>query len=110
MDRAGVFAAADRIDGDWGRIDILFNNHGINVTDRTWSAAALDQWDDVIDINIKYIVLLEGILYRYVDVIAATLQVFLLKRLVKFLFFVYVLGKNSETFNFTLFVKKRYSI
>ena len=47
--RAIAFDIAER----HGKLDLLFNNHGINVTDRTWAGGALDGWDAVIDVNVK---------------------------------------------------------
>lgn len=52
-DRAGVTAAAAEITAELGQIDILFNNHGLNVQDRDWAGSAVDGWDDVIDVNVK---------------------------------------------------------
>ena len=53
VDRAAVGAAVVRINEHFGPIDVLFNNHGVNTTDRDWSGSALDAWDQVIDVNIK---------------------------------------------------------
>lgn len=52
-DRDAMMAIAGRLSGAHGRIDILFNNHGINVTERTWADARYDDWDRVIDVNVK---------------------------------------------------------
>lgn len=57
-DRATVLEAGKRIDVEYGRLDLQFNNAGTNVTQRTWREAAtdpslLDGWDTVIDANIK---------------------------------------------------------
>ena len=35
-----------------GRLDLLFNNHGINITNRNWGGGNLDGWDEVIDVNV----------------------------------------------------------
>ena len=52
-DRAGMRSLAAGIAERHGRLDLLFNNHGINVTDRYWAGGALDGWDAVIDVNVK---------------------------------------------------------
>ena len=52
-DRDGVIAAAAQITAEFGQIDILFNNHGMNVQNRDWAGSALEGWDDVIDVNVK---------------------------------------------------------
>lgn len=52
-DRDGMFAIARRVHEKFGRLDMLFNNHGTNVTPRKWAQAEFDQWDDVIDVNVK---------------------------------------------------------
>ncbi|MBT5266391.1 MAG: SDR family oxidoreductase [Rhodospirillaceae bacterium] len=52
-DRPSMFAIAKRIEGRHGRIDILFNNHGINLTPRSWAEAEFDGWDELIDVNVK---------------------------------------------------------
>lgn len=53
MERDAVYAAGQQIVEKYGKIDLLFNNHGTNVTDRNWAGANLDGWDTVIDVNIK---------------------------------------------------------
>lgn len=52
-DREGMRALAEEIKAKYGRLDLLFNNHGINVQDRYWSGGALDGWDELIDVNVK---------------------------------------------------------
>ena len=52
-DRESMRETAADIYRQYGRLDLLFNNHGINVRDRYWSGGALDGWDEVIDVNIK---------------------------------------------------------
>ena len=52
-DREAMRALAAGIAERRGRLDLLVNNHGINVTDRYWKGGALDGWDDVIDVNVK---------------------------------------------------------
>lgn len=53
MDREGMRALAVDIHARHGRLDVLFNNHGINVTDRSWAGGNLEGWDEVIDVNVK---------------------------------------------------------
>ena len=53
MDREGMRALAADIHARHGRLDVLFNNHGINVTDRSWGGGNLEGWDEVIDVNVK---------------------------------------------------------
>ena len=52
-DREAMAAIADRIEREWGRLDVLFNNHGTNTTPRRWSDAAYEEWDRIIDVNVK---------------------------------------------------------
>ena len=52
-DRGAMRALAAEIEQRHGRLDLLVNNHGINVNDRYWKGGALDGWDDVIDVNVK---------------------------------------------------------
>jgi NADP-dependent 3-hydroxy acid dehydrogenase YdfG len=52
-DRQGMRAMAADICARHGRLDLLFNNHGVNVTDRAWGGDNLDGWDEVIDVNVK---------------------------------------------------------
>lgn len=53
MDREGMRVLAADIHARHGRLDVLFNNHGINVTDRSWGGGNLEGWDEVIDVNVK---------------------------------------------------------
>jgi len=53
MDREGMRALAADIHARHGRLDVLFNNHGINVMDRSWAGGNLEGWDEVIDVNVK---------------------------------------------------------
>lgn len=53
MDRDGMRALAADIHARHGRLDLLFNNHGINVKDRSWGGGNLAGWDEVIDVNVK---------------------------------------------------------
>ena len=52
-DRQGMRTMAADIHARHGRLDLLFNNHGVNVTDRAWGGDNLDGWDEVIDVNVK---------------------------------------------------------
>ena len=53
MDRSGMKKMAADIVKAHGKLDLLFNNHGVNVTDRNWGGGNLDGWDEVIDVNVK---------------------------------------------------------
>jgi NADP-dependent 3-hydroxy acid dehydrogenase YdfG len=53
MDRSGMKDVAAGIKKKYGKLDLLFNNHGINVTNRNWGGGNLEGWDEVIDVNIK---------------------------------------------------------
>jgi NADP-dependent 3-hydroxy acid dehydrogenase YdfG len=53
MDRSGMKKIAADIVKAHGKLDLLFNNHGVNVTDRNWEGGNLDGWDEVIDVNVK---------------------------------------------------------
>ena len=53
MDRSGMKKIAADIVKRHGKLDLLFNNHGVNVTDRNWDGGNLDGWDEVIDVNVK---------------------------------------------------------
>jgi NADP-dependent 3-hydroxy acid dehydrogenase YdfG len=52
-----VTTAAQRILAAHGRIDLLVNSAGINVTKRSWADVEIEGWDKVVDIN------LNGVLY-----------------------------------------------
>ncbi len=56
-DRAAVMAVAADIEKRHGRIDILVNSAGTNATKRNFSTVSLDDWDDVVRIN------LDGLFY-----------------------------------------------
>jgi NADP-dependent 3-hydroxy acid dehydrogenase YdfG len=56
-DAAAVTTAAQRILAAHGRIDLLVNSAGVNVTKRSWADVEIDGWDKVVDIN------LNGVLY-----------------------------------------------
>lgn len=46
---AGAFAGIAR---DWGRLDVLFNNAGTNVPGRPIDEIGVEEWQQVLDINI----------------------------------------------------------
>lgn len=50
---AAVQAAAQRIRGDCGRIDILVNSAGLNVARRAWAAVEPPDWQRVFDVNVS---------------------------------------------------------
>ncbi|HEY9898029.1 MAG TPA: 3-oxoacyl-ACP reductase FabG [Pantanalinema sp.] len=50
--RSELVALADRVVADWGRIDVLINNAGITM-DATLAKMTEDQFDRVIDVNLK---------------------------------------------------------
>ena len=53
MDRSGMMVLAKDIQNRYGKLDLLFNNHGINITNRSWGGGNLEGWDEVIDVNVK---------------------------------------------------------
>jgi len=52
-----VQRAADQIVAKYGRIDLLVNSAGINVSKRSWDNMELEGWNKLVDIN------LNGVLY-----------------------------------------------
>ena len=52
-DKKAVKAAADAILGKHGRIDILVNSAGTNPTKRNFDVVSLEDWDDVVAINLS---------------------------------------------------------
>jgi len=56
-DRAAVAKVAADIEKRHGRIDILVNSAGTNATKRNFTTVSLDDWDDVVRIN------LDGLFY-----------------------------------------------
>ncbi len=55
--RNDVFNAVDTISGNWRNIDILINNAGLALGRDFFDEADLDEWDTMIDTNVK------GLLY-----------------------------------------------
>ena len=55
--RENVFAAIERIPGDWQNIDVLINNAGLALGRDYFDEADIDDWDTMIDTNVK------GLLY-----------------------------------------------
>ena len=51
-DEAAVAAAFARIEGEWGRLDVLFNNAGTNVASATIDEIPVADWRRVCDVNI----------------------------------------------------------
>lgn len=48
-----VKAAAGRIVSQHGRLDVLVNNAGTNITERHWSKVTPEKWKEVIDIDLN---------------------------------------------------------
>jgi 3-hydroxy acid dehydrogenase / malonic semialdehyde reductase len=55
--RQDVFSAVESIPGEWRNIDILINNAGLALGRDFFEEASLDDWDTMIDTNVK------GLLY-----------------------------------------------
>ena len=53
MDARAVQAIVDGIDGQFGRLDILVANAGLNIPDRDWTKLRADGVDDVIHANLS---------------------------------------------------------
>ena len=56
-DATAVEAAAQKIVGAYGRVDLLVNSAGVNVRARNWPDVTTEGWDQVIGIN------LDGLMY-----------------------------------------------
>jgi NADP-dependent 3-hydroxy acid dehydrogenase YdfG len=52
-DTAQVKKTADRIVSHYGRLDILINSAGTNVTERHWEKVTMEKWKEVIDIDLN---------------------------------------------------------
>ena len=52
-DQAAVKTAADKIKQQYGRLDILFANAGINVPKRRWADVTPEGWNDVVAIDLN---------------------------------------------------------
>ena len=52
-DRPTMMAIGARAVERFGAVDILFNNHGTNHTPRTWGDGQWDDWDYIVDVNLK---------------------------------------------------------
>jgi NAD(P)-dependent dehydrogenase (short-subunit alcohol dehydrogenase family) len=48
-----VEAVAGRIEQKFGRIDVLVNNAGTNITERHWDRVSPEKWREVIDIDLS---------------------------------------------------------
>jgi 3-hydroxy acid dehydrogenase / malonic semialdehyde reductase len=57
QDREAVFAAVNSLPNDWKDIDVLVNNAGLALGKDSFDEASLDDWETMIDTNIK------GLLY-----------------------------------------------
>lgn len=57
QNRRSVFSAVDSLPDDWKEIDILINNAGLALGRDSFDAADLDDWETMIDTNLK------GLLY-----------------------------------------------
>ena len=57
QDRTAVFAAIGGLPAEWKKIDILVNNAGLALGRDLFEDASLDDWDTMIDTNVK------GLLY-----------------------------------------------
>src|SRR6478752_10426949 len=56
-DRNATFAAVQKLDDGWREIDVLINNAGLALGRDFFDEADLDDWDTMIDTNVK------GVLY-----------------------------------------------
>jgi len=53
QDRSAVFAAIDSLHDDWKAIDVVVNNAGLALGRDSFENANLDDWDTMIDTNVK---------------------------------------------------------
>ena len=53
QDRKAVFAALENIPAEWQAIDVLVNNAGLALGRDSFENASLDDWDTMIDTNVK---------------------------------------------------------
>ncbi len=63
-DKAAIESEAERIHSRYGKIDILINNAGIT-KDRTLHKMSEDEWDAVINVNLKGVFLCTQIVSKY---------------------------------------------
>jgi NADP-dependent 3-hydroxy acid dehydrogenase YdfG len=52
-DKAAVARAAAAMLERHGRIDILVNSAGLNIVNRSWKKLALEDWDEVVSVNLN---------------------------------------------------------
>lgn len=52
-DKDAVFAVANRIIEKFGGIDTVVNSAGINIRERNWHNISIEDWDDVIQIDLN---------------------------------------------------------
>ena len=53
QDREAVFSAVNSLDTEWQNIDVLVNNAGLALGRDSFENASLDDWDTMIDTNVK---------------------------------------------------------
>ncbi|RZS90472.1 3-oxoacyl-ACP reductase FabG [Aquimarina brevivitae] len=63
-DKKAIEEEADRIHNSYGKIDILINNAGIT-KDRTLHKMSEEEWDAVIDVNLKGVFLCTQVVSKY---------------------------------------------
>lgn len=52
-DKTAVAEAAERIFAEWGTLDTLINNAGLNVRERQWANVSTEGWDEVINVDLN---------------------------------------------------------